>query len=147
MEMWELLAREQIRETLARYAHCADTGHFAELAELFVEGGVLEIDGRAPLRGRQEIAALLVNTKASLAATLEHPLIRHHVASVMIALHSPDEASARSYFLAITARGPDHWGRYRDQLTRAGERWLFRHRRVRPDGHAPSSWRATRARG
>jgi len=145
MEIWELVAREQIRETLARYAHCADTGRFAELTELFATDGVLEIDGRPPLAGRAAIREFLGATKSSLASTLERPYIRHHVSSLTIDLHDPDRASARSYFLAITERGPDHWGRYRDHLVKVGEHWLFEHRHVRPDGHATSSWRATRA--
>jgi ketosteroid isomerase-like protein len=147
MEPWELAARESIRETLARYAHCADTGRFAELVELFTADAVLEIDGRQPVNGRQAILAFLTTTKTSLSATLERPFIRHHTSSVTIDIHGPDDASAASYFLAITERGPDHWGRYRDRLRRVGDRWLFRHRRVRVDGHAPNSWRATRAQG
>ncbi len=144
MEVWEVAARQGIRETLARYAHCADTGRFAELAELFTEDGVLEIDGRPPLQGHAAIVAFLIGTKTSLTTTLARPYIRHHVSSVTIDVHGPDDASAASYFLAITERGPDHWGRYRDRLTRVGDRWLFRHRRVRPDGHSENSWRATR---
>ena len=144
MEIWELTARELIRETLARYAHYADGGRFAELVELFAEDGVLEIDGRAALRGHAAILEFLSGTKQSLGATLRQPYIRHHVSSLRIEVDGPDQASAVSYFLAITERGPDHWGRYRDQLVRVGEKWLFRHRRVRPDGHSPTSWRATR---
>jgi len=144
MELWELAARELIRETLARYAHCADTGRFSELAALFTEDGVLDIDGRPPLRGHDAIVAFLTGTKSSLGATLESPYIRHHVSSISITIDGPGEASAASYFLAITERGPDHWGRYKDRLVCVDGRWLFRHRRVRPDGHAASSWRATR---
>ena len=144
MDLWELTAREQIRDTLARYAHCADTGRFAELVALFTEDGVLEIDGRPPLRGRAAIETFLGGTKTNLAANLTRPLIRHHVSSIRIEVHSPAEASAVSYFLAITERGPDHWGRYRDRLVPVGDQWLFQHRRVRPDGHATNSWVATR---
>jgi hypothetical protein len=43
---------------------------------------------------------------------------------------------ARSYFFVITERGPDHWGRYRDELVRHDARWLFQHRVVRLDGRA-----------
>ncbi len=145
MEIWELTARELIRDTVVRYAHCADGGRFEEMVELFTEDGVLEIEGREPLRGRDAIRDFLTGTRTSLATTLARPFIRHHVSSLQIDLDGPDEARAASYFLAITERGPDHWGRYRDQLVRAGERWLFRRRRVRPDGHAPGSWRASRA--
>ena len=144
MELWELAAREGIRDTLARYAHCADTGRFAELVALFTEDGILDIDGRPPLQGRPTIEAFLTGTKTNLAANLTRPLIRHHVSSIRIEVHSPTEAGAASYFLAITERGLDHWGRYRDQLVRVGAQWLFRHRRVRPDGHATNSWVATR---
>jgi len=144
MEMWELVARERIRETIARYAHCADTGRFADLVELFTDDGVLEIDGRLPLTGRSAIAGFLGSTKASLASTLGRPFIRHHVSSLTIEVDTPETARAASYFLAITERGPDHWGRYRDQLRAVGDRWLLEHRRVRPDGHSERSWRASR---
>ena len=144
MHLWELAARERIRDTIAHYAHYADTGRFAELVALFAADGVLEIDGRDPVRGREAILAFLTSTQTSLAATLQRPYIRHHVSSITIEVHGPNDASAASYFLAITERGPDHWGRYRDQLARVGELWLFRHRRVRPDGHGERSWRATR---
>ena len=144
MELWEIAARERIYDTLARYAHCADTGRFAELVTLFTEDGVLAIDGRPPLQGCAAIEAFLTGTKTNIAAHLTQPLIRHHVSSIRIEVRTPDEADAASYFLAITERGPDHWGRYRDQLVRVGEQWLLRHRRVRPDGHAANSWVATR---
>jgi len=41
MEVWELAAREQIRDTIARYAHCVDGGRFDDLVELFVPVAVL----------------------------------------------------------------------------------------------------------
>jgi hypothetical protein len=40
----------------------------------------------------------------------------------------------------VTDRGVDHWGRYRDDLVRAGDVWRFAHRHVRTDGSAPGSW-------
>lgn len=144
MELWELQARELIRDTIARYAHCADTGRFAELVGLFTEDGVLEIEGRAPYAGRAAIQEFLTGTKTNLASNLTRPLIRHHVSSIRVDLLSHHDASAVSYFLVITERGPDHWGRYRDHLSRVGDRWLLRHRRVHPEGHGATSWVATR---
>ncbi|MBI3784994.1 MAG: nuclear transport factor 2 family protein [Deltaproteobacteria bacterium] len=144
MDTWELLAREAIRETLARYAHCADRGRFSELAELFAEDGVLAIDGREPICGRDQIIQFLGSTKTSLGSTLERPYIRHHTSSISIEVHDGETASARSYFLAITERGPDHWGRYRDELIRAGDLWLFNKRQVKVDGHSATSWRANK---
>lgn len=144
MELWELVAREQIRDTLARYAQCVDGGRFDDLVELFTADGVLEIDGRAPQRGHAAIRAFLGSTRESLVAALDRPYVRHHISSVVIDIHGPTTASASSYFLSITQHGSDHWGRYRDRLVATAGRWLLAHRRVRPDGHAPQSWRAAR---
>jgi ketosteroid isomerase-like protein len=145
MELWELVAREQIRETVAAYAHSADTGRFDDLAGLFVDDGVLETEGQQS-RGRAAIRAFLAGVGAALAEAGARPLIRHHVSNLRITVANSDEATGSAYFFVVTARGPDHWGRYRDVYARAGERWLFRHRRVRLDGYAPSSWVAERRR-
>ena len=51
MEMWELVARERIRDTLARYNWSGDAGRLDGLAETFCTDGVLEIRGMEPLRG------------------------------------------------------------------------------------------------
>jgi hypothetical protein len=144
MEIWELAARERIRETLARYAHCADRGRFEELVALFTEDGALDIEGRDPIVGRVAILDFVGRTKRSLAVGSVQPFIRHHVSSVRIDVESPSQARAASYFLAITDRGPDHWGRYRDELAQVGGLWLFRRRMVRVDGRAPQGWSATR---
>jgi hypothetical protein len=134
MEIWELAARERVRETLALYAHYADRGKFAEMVALFADDGVLEIDGQPRLVGRSAIEEFLNRTKTARAQPSSSPLIRHHVSSITIRLLGRDEADAASYFLAITEHGPDHWGRYRDRLIRAGDSWLFAQRRVRLDG-------------
>jgi len=48
MEVWELEAREQIRDTIARYAHCVDGGCFDDLVALFIPDGVLEVGASRP---------------------------------------------------------------------------------------------------
>jgi hypothetical protein len=63
---------------------------------------------------------------------------------VLVDLDGPEQARARSYFLAVTDTGVDHWGRYRDELVPAGGRWRFAVRQVRTDGAAPGSWAAGR---
>ena len=64
MEPWELAAREEIRELVARYAHHADAGRLAELVALFAEDGLLQIDDREPLHGRDAILAFLAGTRS-----------------------------------------------------------------------------------
>ena len=142
METWELEAREQIRDTIARYAHCVDGGRFDELVELFAPDGILEVEGEPAHRGRDAIRAFVAGVGHDIAASTGAPRIRHHVGNVLVELEGPDRARARSYFLAVTDRGVDHWGRYRDQLVPSGEQWRFALRRVRTDGAAPGSWAA-----
>jgi SnoaL-like domain len=57
MESWELEAREQIRDTIARYAHCVDGGRFDDLVALFSPDGILEVEGEPAHRGRDAIRA------------------------------------------------------------------------------------------
>ena len=140
METWELEAREQIRDTITRYAHHVDGGRFDELVELFAPDGVLEVEGVPAHRGRDAIRAFVTGTGRDLATDTGAPRIRHHVGNLLIELEGPDRARTRCYFLAVTDRGVDHWGRYRDRLVRAGEGWRFAHRQVRTDGAAPGSW-------
>ena len=54
MESWELLVREQVRDTLARYHHAGDRGQLDELSRCFMPDGILEIkllDGRRAAQG------------------------------------------------------------------------------------------------
>ena len=146
MEAWELEARELIREAIAAYAHRVDGGRFDDLVELFAPDGVLEVEGEPPHRGRDAIRAFVTGTGRDLRVGTGAPRIRHHVSNVSIELDGPDRARARCYFLAVTDRGVDHWGRYRDELGRDGDAWRFVHRRVRTDGAAPGSWVAGRRR-
>ena len=137
VDTWERVAREQIRDLVAGYAHCADGGRFDELVALFADDGVLETPDGQEHRGPDGIGALLSGTKAQLAASAPgSPLIRHHVSNLRIVVAGPDAATGSAYFFVITERGPDHWGRYRDRYVRVGGAWRFAHRRVRLDGRA-----------
>jgi ketosteroid isomerase-like protein len=144
METWELAAREGVRDTIARYAHLVDAGRIDEVADLFTPDGVLEANDLPPAAGRDAIRAFLGGTKSRLAASTTRPWIRHHVSSVLVEVEDPTTATARAYFFALTERGPDHWGRYRDRLVLHERRWRFAHRRVRTDGAAAGGWVGTR---
>ena len=139
MDVWELVAREEIRELVARYAHCADSGRFEELVALFAEDGLLQIDDREPLRGRDAILAFLASTRSGVRESSAVRSIRHHVSSLRIDVSAAAAATGASYFLVVGEHGPDHWGRYRDRYAHRDGRWLFARRQVRVDGRAPSS--------
>lgn len=142
MDAAELLARESVRDLIARYTWAGDRGRSAELAALFTVDGVLDVgEHGGRWAGRATIEAQLDAVAARVAAAGGSPgPVRHHVSSTVIDVASPAEATSSSYFLVITAIGPDHWGRYRDRFVvdPAGV-WRFAERTVRVDGHAAGS--------
>jgi hypothetical protein len=147
VDTWELAAREAIRETVAKYAHYADSGRFEEFAALFATDGLLEVHGEAPLNGRGSIRLYLEGVSLDLEAASTVPMIRHHVSNLTIDIESPTEATGACYFLAVTEHGVDHWGRYRDRFVPDGDKWLFAHRLVRTDGTMPGGWAEGRTSG
>lgn len=70
MPIWELAAREQIRDTLARYNWSGDAGRLDALASTFCEDGVLDIRGFDRLRGRAAIVAFLGGVTGAARATI-----------------------------------------------------------------------------
>ena len=145
MDAAEAIAREQIRHLIARYNHAGDRGRLEELVACFTEDGVLDLED-VDLRGRKAIQRHLSGVVDELAAATAVATLRHHVASVLIELEGESAASASSYFSVYTEVGLDHWGRYRDRLSRVGDAWLIAHRQVHVDGATPSSRMAVKHR-
>lgn len=138
--MWELVAREQIRDTLARYNWSGDAGRLDGLAETFCVDGVLEIRGREPVRGRAAILSFLGGVTRNVAHDVDvKPVVRHNLANVLFTGITADEARVSSYFTVVTHIGLDHFGRYRDVLVPDGGTWLIKHRMVSTDWAAPDS--------
>jgi SnoaL-like domain len=140
MEIWELVARERIRDTLARYNWSGDAGRLDVLADTFCADGVLEIRGFEPLRGRSEILSFLGGVTGNVAGTTDvKPIVRHNVANLLFDDVTRDHAQVSCYFTVVTHIGLDHIGRYRDVLVPDGEIWRIRHRKVSTDWAAPNS--------
>ena len=140
MELWELVAREQIRDTLARYNWSGDAGRVDGLAETFCVDGVLESRGTAPLRGRSEIVAFLGGVTANIADNVHvKPVVRHNVSNLLFNAVAPEQAQVSCYFTVVTHIGLDHFGRYRDTLVPDGGTWLIKHRKVSTDWASPDS--------
>ncbi len=147
MELWELVARESCRDTLAQYTHSGDRYLLEEFAAAFCEDGILEIRGSASIQGRPAImerfgggtAALQARQEAKAAPPGVRRLVRHNVTNVWFEAVTPTEATVASYFTVFTEIGLDHMGRYRDRLVPVGERWLIAHRFVSVDWHSPES--------
>jgi hypothetical protein len=138
----ELAAREAVRESIARYAHAVDRGKFEDAAACFAEHGVLDVRGSGRHEGRAAISEVFAGAGRTLASTSMNAFIRHHVSSIAIDVDvTAGRATAMSYFFVITEIGPDHWGTYRDELTRddASGNWLFSERKVTVDGRTGPS--------
>ncbi|ORB61094.1 nuclear transport factor 2 family protein [Mycolicibacterium tusciae] len=143
MELWELSARERIRDSLARYTWSGDAMRLPELAESFCEDGELELRGAAPVRGRVAIVEFLGGAVASPNAAAQESgirrIVRHNVTNIRFTGMTPQRASVACYFTVFTEIGLDHYGRYRDLFVPVGDEWLIRHRFVSTDWHAPNS--------
>jgi len=143
MELWELAARERIRDTLARYNWSGDALRLDDLAQTFCEDGELELRGNEPVRGRAAIVALLGGVVASPNAAAQMSgvkrIVRHNITNVRFTDVTPQEARVASYFTVLTEIGLDHYGRYRDVFVPVGDDWLIRHRFVSTDWSAADS--------
>lgn len=144
VQLWELAAREGIRDTIARYTWCGEFMDAAGFADCFAPDAVLEIKGGATYRGRDEIVGMLTGvrdrTRADASAGGPPAVMRHFVANLRIELLSAERARSFAYFTVfMPPHGHDHWGRYADELACDGGRWRFVRRRVSVDGAVPVS--------
>ena len=134
MDAWEIEARLSIQATMSRYTRYVDAGRPDQLGLLFVEPMHYDMGGGRVVHTRAERTAAVEAIKSTFRTAENFGRLRHHVSSVVIELTGADSAKATSYFLALSGAGPDHWGVYRDELTRAGHDWLFARRIVTVEG-------------
>lgn len=141
MDTWELVARESIRDLVARYNANGDRGRFDEVRRLFAPDAVMEVDGRAH-HGVDEIMTIFTGTQERVRAVstrTDRIYVRHSLTSHQIDVLDEHHAAGRAYFSVVTPVGLDHWGRYTDRYARVEGGWLFTHRRVTIDDYSPAS--------
>jgi len=115
VEIWEPVARERIRDTLARYNWTGHAGRLDDLAATFCTDGLLEIHGSQALCGRIEIASFLRGVTGTIARNAGvPPVVLHNVANVLftaltgpggglVLLHRSHPYRARSWARSIQA--------------------------------------------
>jgi hypothetical protein len=151
MELWELSAREEIRDLVARYNANGDSGRFAQVLDLFAPDAAMELVGNdgavRRFEGHEAIATIFTGTRdrwdadatgTTPAATGRPRHVRHFVATHQIDLEDRTHATGRSYFAVLMPHGLDHWGRYLDRYEERDGRWLFTLRRALSDGRVES---------
>ncbi len=143
MEIWELVARERIRDTLALYNWSGDAGRIEDLTQSFCPDGELEVRGTATATGRGAIAEFLGGVAAPPANTVVSSgvkrIVRHTLTNIRFTELTAERAQVSSYFTVFTEIGLDHYGRYRDVFAPVGDAWLIAHRFVSTDWRAPNS--------
>lgn len=138
MQLDELLAREAIRDLVARYNSTGDSGRFAETLALFADDAVLERPD-----GRFEGLAAIESQFHGAATDLSHLAgpdgrvhLRHFTSTHQIDVDG-ETATGRCYYQVLLPLGLDHWGRYLDTYAVRDGRWVFTSRKVTIDGHHP----------
>ena len=140
MELWELIAREGIRDTIARYNHGGDAGRFEAMVDCFCEDGAIEIIGGERHHGHEALRSFFSGVGGSTSRTNQLTVLRHNVSNVLIDIDSTTTARSRAYFQVLTDIGLDHWGSYRDEFTSVDGRWLISKRSVKTDAYTPGSF-------
>lgn len=142
MELWELTAREAIRDLVARYNANGDAGRLEHVYELFLPEATMEVgelgEERRVYAGLDEIKTIFTgavqNFRDTAAERRQHRYLRHSVTTHQIDLVDRHHATGRAYFSVIRANGLDHWGRYLDEYEERDGRWRFGRRVVITDG-------------
>ena len=137
----ELLIRESIRDTIARYNHAGDRGKYQDMIECFHDDGQLQIVDGETLHGHDALRTFFSTVRGNTATPESLTMLRHCVTNTLIEVLTPTTATANSYFQVLTNVGLDHWGRYRDTFSPDPEskRWLIQTRSVKTDAYAPTS--------
>ena len=134
----EQRAHAAIRATLGACTQAGDARKADAYANSFAPDGVLELAAR--IEGREAIRAWM-----SAPSVIPQPqgavrgFVSHHLTTCRIELTSDTTASVRTYWMVITAIGPDHSGYYDDRFRQVGDDWLIEHRRPRTLWRSPDS--------
>ncbi len=132
-----MLAREAIRQTIARYTDAGDNGRYEDLIPCYAEDGIFEI-----AIGRWQGRAAIENALRTMRAGRDNSgitLQRHHLGTCHLVIDAPDRAHSITYFLVVSDIGPDHAGRYIDDHVRRDGQWQFAHRNVVVEWRAAAS--------
>jgi hypothetical protein len=114
LEIWELSAREQVRDTIAEYAFAVDRPSLSWITQLFSEDGVLEIVGQDRGVTREGIAQMFRDRAAAAAPAPGKPYAKHVVGSTRFIDVQPDRVEARSYFVRFDRDRAIQWGTYEE---------------------------------
>ena len=116
MTLEDLLAREAIRDVMAKYTTSGDRLRIDDFVSCFTQDAVMEsehvpADRMFRYEGCAEIRAWQERWLRGAGGTHGATFVRHHLSTSKIDLTGPDTAKARTYWVAWTDIGPDHAAR------------------------------------
>ncbi len=126
--------RQEIEDTLFRYALAFDEDDMDAFGECFTNDGVIKASG-FQISGRDQIRTAFAERRQAYAERGEQP--RHFGSNVLVRQHSPTSATVTSYLLVTVASAGTTirtTGRYTDEMVLDDARWRIRHRTVDADG-------------
>lgn len=150
MDLWEVVARESVRDLTARYNAHGDAGRLDELLEVFTLDATIDMEGdvssgRDEMRTAFQAAGREFVAYARAGGTPRNgPVLRHCLTTQHIDVRSEDEVHAMTYFVVFMSHGLDHWGTYRDSFVRVDGSWYVKARQVVVDGAIEGGFADTR---
>jgi hypothetical protein len=160
MELWELVARESIRDRIARWNSNGDAGRMADMVLVLAPDVEFQAAESDVLHGRDAVLAFLTGVKGDKAEPAapaapprtgrylppgKRPSLRHFTSNPTIELQSDTHAQVRTYYAVLSSFGLDHWGRYIDEFGVVDGEWLITKRTVTTEGVDPDGWAAVLA--
>lgn len=132
-EIQQVVAENEIRNLVARYAHLIDDAQVPEWSELFAEDGRMEAFGM-PLEGRAALSEWVTGVLAG-------PKLRHIMGGTHVVVDSATEAHGAADMVLLAANA-GAWvvaaaPRYVDRYVKTADGWRFAER-ILEDRNAPS---------
>ena len=124
-----LLDRQQIEDTIYKYAATIDLKDYAGLRSVFTDDVVAQYAGAPEIQGADKLVAWIAEMGTSMT-------FQHHLINVYEVDLDGDEAHTYTYHTShqIDGSTPDTVyvivGRYRDVLRRMGDKWLIADKRM-----------------
>ena len=96
MELWEVMARESIRDLVARYNANGDSGRFAEVRRLFTARATMDIGDGRTYSGVDEIMTIFTQTKDGTGRRQGLTHVRHTTSTHQIDLIDSENVPSSS---------------------------------------------------
>ncbi len=139
MTAHEVAALAQIHQLLAKCAQAGDTRRAEDYAGCFTADGVLQL-AHETITGQDAIAAWMHAPSPIPPPPGAAPgFVSHHLTTCHVIFADLQSATARTYWLVMSAAGLDHSGYYVDQLRCVDAAWRISCRRPRTLWVSPSS--------